>query len=135
MNMIPLSIGDHVFPLGLKSLGYTYNPTKQPHSPSSSYHEVIVAGVVEEHDLQLRLLEVDLSDAIAEAIGILPLRERRAVELRYGFSEGCIRPLREVGEELGICTERVRQIIKLALHRVMSYGPVKERMYEFAYYE
>jgi RNA polymerase primary sigma factor len=43
-------------------------------------------------------------------LGLLDERERRIVELRYGLDGGGPRDLAEVGKEIGVTRERVRQI-------------------------
>ena len=43
-------------------------------------------------------------------LGVLDDRERRIVELRYGLDGGGPRDLAEVGKEIGVTRERVRQI-------------------------
>ncbi len=46
---------------------------------------------------------------VRRALGQLPERERRVLELRFGL-DGDPRPLETIGKELGISRERVRQI-------------------------
>ena len=46
---------------------------------------------------------------VRRALGQLPERERRVLELRFGL-DGDPRPLETIGKELGITRERVRQI-------------------------
>jgi RNA polymerase primary sigma factor len=58
------------------------------------------------------------TEALRSALHELPDRERKVVEMRYGIS-GCEpTPLREIGRELGITPERVRQIESRALGRL-----------------
>jgi RNA polymerase sigma factor (sigma-70 family) len=47
----------------------------------------------------------------------LPERERRILELRFGF-DGQQQPLEAIGRELGITRERVRQLERDALARL-----------------
>src|SRR5215216_2777408 len=58
------------------------------------------------------------TDALHSALGELPERERRVVEMRYGIAGREPTPLREIGRELGITPERVRQIESRALGRL-----------------
>jgi len=53
-------------------------------------------------------------DAVREAVKLLPERERQLIELRYGFDSEP-HSLEEIGRELGIGRERVRQIERDAL--------------------
>ena len=57
-------------------------------------------------------------ETLRRALGELPERERTVVELRYGIDGGEPTPLREIGRQLGITPERVRQIESKALGRL-----------------
>ena len=48
----------------------------------------------------------------------LPERERRILQLRYGFLDGIPRTLGEIGEEFALTRERIRQLETLALSRL-----------------
>src|SRR5262249_45075809 len=58
---------------------------------------------MEEADVSLR------DHGVREALQNLPERERRVIELRFGF-DGESRSLESIGKELGITRERVRQL-------------------------
>lgn len=62
------------------------------------------------------LMRADLSMALDE----LPERERRILLLRFGIQDGRYRTLEEVGQELGMTRERVRQIEAHALQRLRT---------------
>jgi len=57
-------------------------------------------------------------EMLRRALHELPDRERTVVELRYGIDGGEPTPLREIGRQLGITPERVRQIESKALGRL-----------------
>ena len=59
-----------------------------------------------------------LRDSVEEVMAGLSPRERRVVELRFGLSDGRARTLAEVGDELQISRERVRQIESDALRKL-----------------
>jgi RNA polymerase primary sigma factor len=66
------------------------------------------------------IMESALRDSIRGLLDTLPERERYVVERRYGLdSEGCA-SLAEIGAEIGITRERVRQIQSSALRRLRS---------------
>jgi RNA polymerase primary sigma factor len=58
------------------------------------------------------------TEALVSALHELPERERKVVELRYGIAGSEPTPLREIGRQLGITPERVRQIESRALGRL-----------------
>jgi RNA polymerase primary sigma factor len=58
------------------------------------------------------------TEALRTALEELPDRERKVVELRYGIAGSEPTPLREIGRQLGITPERVRQIESRALGRL-----------------
>jgi RNA polymerase primary sigma factor len=58
------------------------------------------------------------TEALRSALQDLPDRERKVVELRYGLAGSEPTPLREIGRQLGITPERVRQIESRALGRL-----------------
>src|SRR6266700_213681 len=62
-----------------------------------------------------------LSEQVHRAMTCLPPRERVVITLRYGISDGRSRTLLEVGKELGISRERVRQLEEAALKRMRSH--------------
>jgi RNA polymerase primary sigma factor len=55
---------------------------------------------------------------LGEALGTLPARELRVLQLRYGLMDGKIHTLEEVGRKMGVTRERVRQIEGQALRRL-----------------
>jgi RNA polymerase sigma factor (sigma-70 family) len=66
---------------------------------------------MDEADLTMRDL------GIRKAVEILPERERRVIELRFGF-EGESMSLEAIGKELGITRERVRQLEASAFQKL-----------------
>lgn len=66
--------------------------------------------------------DVVVAHAVAEAVdtmlGTLTDRERWVLELRFGVGDGRTRTLHEVGQELGVTRERIRQIESKALGKL-----------------
>jgi RNA polymerase primary sigma factor len=61
-----------------------------------------------------------LGEELHRALSQLTQRERSVVILRYGIGDGRSRTLLEVGKELGISRERVRQLEMVALAKLRS---------------
>jgi RNA polymerase sigma factor (sigma-70 family) len=59
-----------------------------------------------------------LREQLAETLDSLPTRERRIIEMRFGLDGGGSRTLEEVGTELGLTRERIRQLEKEALAKL-----------------
>ena len=63
-----------------------------------------------------------LGEELHRALALLTPRERSVITLRYGIGDGRSRTLLEVGKELGISRERVRQLEVVALMKLRSLG-------------
>jgi len=61
-----------------------------------------------------------LGEELHRALAMLTPRERAVVTLRYGIGDGRSRTLLEVGKELGISRERVRQLEVVALMKLRN---------------
>jgi RNA polymerase primary sigma factor len=60
-------------------------------------------------------------EEVEQALAVLTPRERAVITLRYGINDGQSRTLLEVGKELGISRERVRQLEGVALRKMRPY--------------
>ena len=61
-----------------------------------------------------------LGEELQRALTLLTPRERSVITLRYGIGDGRNRTLLEVGKELGVSRERVRQLEVVALKKMRS---------------
>jgi RNA polymerase primary sigma factor len=61
-----------------------------------------------------------LKEEVITMLEGLTARERRVIELRYGLEDGYNRTLAELGDELGVSRERVRQIEAEALMKLRA---------------
>ncbi|WP_297151999.1 sigma-70 family RNA polymerase sigma factor [Thermogemmatispora sp.] len=63
-----------------------------------------------------------LGEELHRALSTLTPRERAVITLRYGIGDGRSRTLLEVGKELGISRERVRQLEVVALMKLRNFS-------------
>lgn len=66
-----------------------------------------------------------LREQIHNILGQLSTRERRVLEMRYGLVDGQFHTLEEVGQEMGVTRERIRQIEAKALRKLRH--PLRSR--------
>ena len=66
--------------------------------------------------------ENGLHEQIEEVLARLKAREREVIELRFGFRDGTKHTLEEIGQDLHVTRERVRQIEERALRKLRSYS-------------
>jgi RNA polymerase primary sigma factor len=70
-----------------------------------------------------KIAETELSGLISEALKILNPREAKVVCCHFGVQSGCEMTLQEIGDELNLTRERVRQIQVIALNKIkLIYG-------------
>jgi RNA polymerase primary sigma factor len=80
-------------------------------------------------DRPLEVVANRIRDAdLQEVLNQLPWRERRVIELRYGLSAEGPMTLEDIGQEVGVTRERVRQIESKTLAMLKSSGGA-DRLY------
>jgi RNA polymerase primary sigma factor len=57
-------------------------------------------------------------DQLNAVLRLLPDRERRVIQLRFGLADGRGRTLDEIGREFGLTRERIRQIEQRTLAKL-----------------
>ncbi|CAN0624955.1 RNA polymerase sigma factor [Burkholderia multivorans] len=67
-----------------------------------------------------------LSDALAAVFDQLPRREATILRLRYGIDSTDAHSLRDIGQQLNLSAERVRQIEAAALERIRTLDQVRD---------
>jgi RNA polymerase primary sigma factor len=73
----------------------------------------------------------DLSERLDSALGELDPRQRQVLRLRFGLDRRPERTLGEVGEELGVSRERVRQIEAEALAELRRMPGLRRELVEY----
>lgn len=66
--------------------------------------------LVDDADISQTVEQIDLAENIQRVLQSLTDRERTIITLRFGLDGGGVRTLEEIGTEMGITRERVRQI-------------------------
>ncbi len=98
--------------------------TEQPvslDSPADSDNRLSLADTLEDPGIQAPADIASqhlLGEELHRALSTLTSRERSVVILRYGIGDGRSRTLLEVGKELGISRERVRQLEMVVLAKL-----------------
>jgi len=67
---------------------------------------------------------------LARALRLLPERLREVVQLRFGLDGRAPRTLEQVGAEIGVTRERVRQLETRALRQLRAVAPELELFIE-----
>ena len=78
----------------------------------SAHQERLLEGPEATHD------RAELREQMRRALDSLPPRDAQVLRLRYGLDDGVDRTLEEVGVELDVMRERVRQLEARALRRL-----------------
>lgn len=65
--------------------------------------------------------ETAQKEVVQKMLGCLKERERYAIELRYGFTDGEEKTLKQVGNVLGVGAERARQILARAERKMTGF--------------
>ncbi|QDT11914.1 RNA polymerase sigma factor RpoD/SigA [Planctomycetes bacterium K23_9] len=60
----------------------------------------------------------EMKGRIANVMAELKPREREVLMLRFGIGGGVPKTLEEVGNEYGVCRERIRQVLQKAMHKI-----------------
>jgi len=85
------------------------------HDSQLTHADAIVSDAV---DFDSGLVQAEQRQAIGQALEELTARECQVLRLRFGLEDGQERNLAEVGRELGISRERVRQIEVASLQKL-----------------
>jgi RNA polymerase primary sigma factor len=81
--------------------------------PMGEEEDFSLSDLIEDHGAEVpddAATRSMLHEAVRDALGTLPRREREVMELRFGLEDGRVRTLEEVGKAFGVTRERIRQI-------------------------
>ena len=71
---------------------------------------------------QEKLVREELSHTMELLLGMLTDRQQQVLRLHFGMIDGTCHSLEEIGAQLGISKERVRQIERQAMDKLQKYG-------------
>lgn len=106
----------------LKSITTSYDSLDSPigEDGSGQLIDIIVDKSKDGEDILSmdRIAGIMCYDSIMNVIGNLPDRESTVLRLRFGLEDGVFRTLDEVGREIGLTRERIRQIEMSAIKKL-----------------
>jgi len=109
-------------------LGYARIPVSLD-KPVGEDGDSLLGDFIEDEDSEPppdQVSQVLLREQLLEAVETLPPREQRILRLRYGFQDGQMYTLAQIGLRLGITRERVRQLEAQALGRLRKPENLQE---------
>lgn len=108
--------------IDLDEVKYLLSLVEQPVSLDTPLDDEANFSLVDTLDDSAALTETAsqhlLGEELHQALALLHPRERTVITLRYGIGDGRCRTLLEIGKELGISRERVRQLEVRALKKM-----------------
>jgi len=67
---------------------------------------------------EIKIMPKEIKEAIEEALKTLTERETKVLKMRFGLEDGNLQTLREIGMQLKVTRERIRQIEAKALRKL-----------------
>lgn len=111
--------------VSVKKIGEYYTISKEPCSLDVTIDEdedtAMIDLIADEN--ATKFMEMDdfsLRDTIYSVLNTLSERERKIIELRFGFADGRQHTLEEVGKEFNLTKERIRQLEASALKKLRN---------------
>lgn len=89
----------------------------------SSLSNIVTDISADTEEEALRLVE---ANDVKEVLNSLPDRLRKILELRFGIGDGKSMTLEEIGKELGVTRERIRQLERQAIRLLMTGGKLNK---------
>lgn len=94
-------------------------------SPTGEDEDGTLGGLIGDlyaSEPQETLVRQELKNTMDHLLGLLTERQQQVVKLHFGMEDGICHSLEEIGREMGVSKERVRQIERQAMDRLQSLG-------------
>ena len=124
-----------VMELTIEKVQWLQSIVKEPVSMDQNLNdedEATVGDLVPDEDSEISIEPIfnqEMRNTIAKVLSTLDDREARVISLRYGLNSTKAHTLEEIGKELGVTKERIRQIEDKALRKLrhpMRAGMLRE---------
>ncbi len=94
-------------------------------SPTGEDEDGTLGGLIGDlyaSEPQEALVRQELKNTMDHLLGLLTPRQQQVVKLHFGMEDGICHSLEEIGREMGLSKERVRQIERQAMDRLQALG-------------
>ncbi len=108
----------------------TTRPITSIHAPLGDTEDLRLEDSLEDETVEDPVEALDrgtLRTELERLLHVLPPRERRIVDWRFGLSDQPARTLEEIGGRIGLSRERVRQLVSRALRRMREHAESEGR--------
>ena len=111
--------------ISIKKISEYYTISKEPCSLDVTIDEdedtAMIDLIADENATKfMDIDDLSIRDTIYSVLNTLSERERRIIELRFGFTDGRQHTLEEVGKEFNLTKERIRQLEASALKKLRN---------------
>ena len=111
--------------VSVKKIGEYYTISKEPCSLDVTIDEdedtAMIDLIADENATKfMDIDDLSIRDTIYSVLNTLSERERKIIELRFGFTDGRQHTLEEVGKEFNLTKERIRQLEASALKKLRN---------------
>ena len=95
--------------------------------PSNENEDYTFEDIIKsDEDVEEEVSNIELRANMEKCIGKLTEREQQIIYARFGFDGGKVKTLEEIGKEIGLTRERVRQIEERALDKLVRMRDIQE---------
>lgn len=122
VKMVATELGTNVEKVeSLLSIKYQFLNVKSLDDPIGEEMDTPLGELLEskeDKDIFEMVSDNEAKETINKVLDTLTSREKKIIELRFGLKDGQARTLEEVGKEMGVTRERVRQIVEKGLRKL-----------------